>query len=189
MDEPKPARALYVILDDSGGGPAMTLVEVEDQDGHSVRVPLERRPDGLWRLGPFAPPDGGDRGYGFPRPCRAEFARLSVDNPRRLLDWVRSREIDGAQLSEAAGYLGVAAGNLPGAWFRDEAIEALTALLTHPAPIVREGAIIGLQRAGLVIDGGPLPRLVRMLLHDPSPGVREAAADLFDVDLRGDDHG
>jgi hypothetical protein len=51
MDEPKPARALYVILDDSGGGPAMTLVEVEDQDGHSVRVPLERRPDGLWRLG------------------------------------------------------------------------------------------------------------------------------------------
>lgn len=45
------SRPLYVIV--AWEGDQLVFVEIEDEDGNSVRVPASERPDGVTALGPL----------------------------------------------------------------------------------------------------------------------------------------
>lgn len=71
-----------------------------------------------------------------------------------------------------------ALGDVP-AGCRPEALASLMALLRHPRPIVREGAIYGIEK---LADGRmPILERLRPMLDDPSAGVREAAREALGV--------
>ncbi len=58
----------------------------------------------------------------------------------------------------------------------NEGILDLLYLLTHPSPLVREGAIYGLQRALFTVSA--IPQILQQLtLEDPSATIREIAQD------------
>ena len=74
------------------------------------------------------------------------------------------------QLSEDAEQAGMVAD-------RAGAIEALTVLLTHKSAVVREGAIYGLTpHLEYYVE-----QLRQMSEQDPSPGIRDAAAEALEV--------
>jgi hypothetical protein len=56
-------------------------------------------------------------------------------------------------------------------------VAAVVELLGHAAPLVREGALLGLQDS---TDAGIRARVGAMATCDPSPGVRATAADLVE---------
>ncbi len=95
------------------------------------------------------------------------FAEWAANAPLRLLAMIQSGGLRPADLTFAAE----AAGEI------NDSIEVrrvLCALLTHGAPLVREGAIYGLVKH---LDGETRSILEEVAGTDPSPGVREAAAE------------
>jgi hypothetical protein len=95
-------------------------------------------------------------------PSEALFERLVLDDPGRLIEMLRSNELAPTLLTYAAEI----AGRLK------LAVPALVALLGHPAPIVREGAVYGLADH---LDDRIRAALRTLADQDPSPGVRAAA--------------
>lgn len=97
----------------------------------------------------------------FPTPCENSFKALAKEDPDKLLRWVNSELLEPSDLTFAAEELG----NI------DSSLPALIQLLSHTSPIVREGAIVGLDI---------LKYRINDLFHhhatkDPSPGVRHVA--------------
>ncbi len=106
----------------------------------------------------------------FPRHCEGEFEHLSVHDGPALIRLLTPDELPPHLLTYAAEWAGDIPVATPGL------VEALLALLGHPDPGVREGAVYGLLK--LTEDRPDLRELV--LRHtdpavEPSPGVRRAA--------------
>jgi hypothetical protein len=55
--------------------------------------------------------------------------------------------------------------------------ETLLELLKHPSPVVREGALLGIDN----ILSEVKDKLIHMVCHDESPGVRDCAKDTWDT--------
>lgn len=110
------------------------------------------------------------------RPCRAVFDQLASRNPARLLAWLRDETLDDHLLTFAAE----SAGRVP-AEFADDARRSLIDLLRHPRAYVREGAVYGL--AELPLTDETVQALNKRVdpSVEPSPGVRDAAADSLDA--------
>lgn len=101
---------------------------------------------------------------------RAVLETWSTNAPEQLLEIVRSGRLDLPLLTFAAEALGDVS---PGC--RPAALLSLMGLLRHPRPIIREGAIYGIEK---LADGRmPILERLRPMLDDPSPGVREAAGE------------
>jgi hypothetical protein len=100
----------------------------------------------------------------FPNPCRAEFERLSQEDPAQLLAWVRSGELQPSDLTFAAEYLGR----------NVDATSVLIDITKHESPIVREGALHGLYQIMSTIDC----KILYVSEADESPGVRYVAKDI-----------
>ena len=102
-------------------------------------------------------------------PCEAMFEHLAAYDPERLL--ALARTLPPAQLTHAAEWIGRS--GHPRAW------QALATMLRDKSPLVREGAIIGLEALGPDALGRARSLLVDRALEDqePSPGVRAAAQD------------
>jgi len=107
------------------------------------------------------------RGY-----CQAVFEDLARSSPEELAEIIRENHAPDTRLTFAAEILG-----------RDVDTPAVAAMLkeiilTHPSPLVREGAVLGLshhlQRIGVQTT------LHRAAANDPSPGVRRAAAEALE---------
>lgn len=117
---------------------------------------------------------GGAATYEAPfQPSRALFEHLAARDPRRLLDLIVSRELAPAHMTfaaEIAGRSGYA-----------EAVVVLLPLLEDIAPLVREGAIYGLEPHIHI----PAVRTAILRLTNPanesSAGVRTAAAEALDL--------
>lgn len=74
----------------------------------------------------------------WPRPCRDEFARLALEAPNKLLDWLRAGVLSPAHTSFALEALGSSRK-------RSAVPHLLGQLLMGGVPIVREGAVYGLE--------------------------------------------
>lgn len=102
-------------------------------------------------------------------PCEKTFQQMAADEPKELVAWILSGELGGPDLSFAAEALGSV---------EDAAlvVPALLEVLTHPSAPTREGAVYGLgPHAERSLEARAA--LEQVAAHDPSPGVREAAAD------------
>jgi HEAT repeat protein len=112
----------------------------------------------------------------FKEHCEEEFAFLAKRHPTRLLSLI------GGELQtrpELLTFAAEAAGRISST---SAVIASLLPLLTHPDPVVREGAIYGLQPH---LEGSIEARaaLRELAVADLSPGVRDAARDaLADID-------
>ena len=104
--------------------------------------------------------------------CQAVFEELARSSPEELAEIIRDNRAPDTRLTYAAEILG-----------RDVDTSAVAAMLreivqTHPSPLVREGAVLGLshhlQRIGV------RDTLHRAAANDPSPGVRRAAAEALE---------
>jgi len=99
--------------------------------------------------------------------CEAMFIELASVAPSELSELVSEGRLPASRLTYAAEALGRA---------QDAALvmRSLLPLLRHPAPIVREGAIIGLGRHLTPVVRA---RLAEVAQQDPSAAVRRAALD------------
>lgn len=106
---------------------------------------------------------------GYENPCVAAFEYLVQWHPYDFLAWLANNELPNSSLTYAAEYA---------KYVKDsEAVrKALVPLLNHPSPLVREGAIVGLEPH---LDKELKYRLEEMSENDPSEGVRMAAEDVL----------
>jgi len=104
--------------------------------------------------------------------CQALFRQLALDAPGELSHLVRVARLPVHHLTFAAEALGSVDADL--------AVTPLLLLLGHPSPIVREGAVYGLQRH--LASPGVGQRLTELAREDPSPAVRTAATDALSDD-------
>lgn len=106
-------------------------------------------------------------------PCEAMFEHLAHHAPRRLLAMVST--LAPAQLTHAAEWIGRSGD--------PHALTVLASMLRHPAALVREGAIIGLEALGTAALQHAQPLLLERALEDSetSPGVRAAAMDALSL--------
>lgn len=100
---------------------------------------------------------------------------MALNDPERLFRLVR----DGELLVPLLTFAAEALGQVPPAYY-PQASQLLRRLLVHSAAVVREGAIYGI--AGLAERLPTVLEFVRPLAGDrePSPGVREAAAEVLE---------
>lgn len=103
-------------------------------------------------------------------PCEAVFEFLAQHYPAELLKLLASRRLRPTDLTFAAEIAGQLTDST-------EVRRILHPLLTHADALVREGAIYGLARH---IDPALRQDLTRLTSSDPSPAVRQAAADTLD---------
>jgi len=96
-----------------------------------------------------------------------ELVEWASRDPQRLVNVLKSDLLRSSDLTFAAE----AAGAIEDS---DIVRDALCALLKHESPLVREGAIYGLVHH---LDDSVVVSLRRIVDLDPSPGVRDAAAD------------
>lgn len=101
------------------------------------------------------------------RPCEGAFEVLAARFPHDLAKLIELGRLGSADLTFAAEALG----RSELGWL---VRHALKPLLTHASPVVREGAIYGLQKH---IDGSTRAALSALSRDDPSPAVRLAATD------------
>lgn len=101
------------------------------------------------------------------RPCEAAFELLALRFPYDLVKLIALNRLDPSDLTFAAEALGR---SKIGSLVR----YSLKPLLQHSSPVVREGAIYGLQRH---IDANIRRELEALATNDPSGAVRTAAED------------
>ncbi len=112
----------------------------------------------------------GDALKAEPYPTPALLETWAAEQPERLLSIVERPDASLVVLSNAAEALGAIAHA-----FLPAALVALRVLLRHDRPIVREGAVYGLER---IAERSPQSLLfLQPLVDDPSPGVRAAVQD------------
>ena len=108
----------------------------------------------------------------WPEPSKTIFEELSVHEPEKLARWIQSETLEPGQLTFAAEVLGQSgATNLT-------KMRTLHPLLSHPHPLVREGAIYGLGYCE--IWPATKKKLGKMAIEDPSKGVRLAIQELME---------
>lgn len=116
----------------------------------------------------------------WPTPCDNEFERLAKDDPAQLIAWIRSGEMSPGLLTRAAEALGDA--------HHADTLAVLLDLVQHAAPVVREGALLGIGRrhslgwrlgVRLVTDVARL-RVEYISRNDTSPAVRQTAVDILE---------
>jgi HEAT repeat protein len=105
----------------------------------------------------------------WPKPCLDSFNKLAKEDPRKLIRWINSGDLDPARLSFAAEALGIG--------WEDPKVsrvvtDALIKLLSNEAAIVREGAVYGLEHCHGYLVKDALQRAAR---DDESPDVQLAA--------------
>lgn len=117
----------------------------------------------------------------FPEPSRkAFFTYMSREKPYDLIKWIESGTLKPYDLTYAAETLGDIEG------CEALLVPVLRNLLDHEDAMVREGAIYGIYKQRLYDirsgwqDVDTLRKLRRMAVNDPSPGVRNAAADVIE---------
>lgn len=110
----------------------------------------------------------------FPKPSELSFKIVSI---KRLLEWIGSEELSPGHLTHALEELGR----------RSDAssVSVIVASFSHPSPIVREGAIIGIARywskrhtqsmTTKDLFHNHRERLLEVMLSDGSPACRLAA--------------
>lgn len=102
------------------------------------------------------------------RPCRNTFTYLRTHAPATLLHLLAAQQLGGAHLSWAAEEAGRITA-LPAGVI----VAAVTPLLTHVTPYVREGAVYGLQP--FLHRADVWAAVVTVARSDPSPTMREVA--------------
>jgi len=103
-------------------------------------------------------------------PCEAAFEFLAQNYPHELLKLIASDRLRPTDLTFAAEIAGQLLDST-------EVRGILFPLLAHADAVVREGAIYGLSRH---VDQTVRTELSRLVTSDPSPAVRQAAADTLD---------
>jgi hypothetical protein len=111
----------------------------------------------------------------WPKPCLDSFNKLAKEDPKRLIRWINSGDLDPERLTFAAEALGMG--------WEDPKVsrvvtDALIRLLNHEAAIVREGAIYGLEHCQ---DWGVKNALERVARNDESPNVQLAAREAWEA--------
>lgn len=113
------------------------------------------------------------------RPCRNTFERLAREAPELLIAWAQTGYgLDVAELSFALEALGTVD--------TQESRLALERGLEHESPIVREGAVLGIDAAIANHVGCPgwrregLRLALKRHLNDPSPGVCAAVREALE---------
>lgn len=101
--------------------------------------------------------------------CEELFDYLAVEHPDQLVRLLLSMKMPASDLTFAAEI----AGRIDDS---RKVRPVLLALLKHPDPVVREGAIYGLARH---VDPSVIAELQRLVTTDLSPAVRTAASDLL----------
>lgn len=145
-----PAPATYALAIGMG---ANTLTPIPNADTNRSTVPL--------RTGVV---DTANQAT----PSIAEFERLASEDPARLVAWLPA--LSAPDLTHALEALGTADAEL--------ALPALTEMVReHPKSYVREGALYGLERLS---SQEALAEIARSSTHDPSPGIREVAAEILE---------
>ena len=146
-------------------GPAAKILESAEKETlqgpcRPPQPPFDMLPDAIAR----------DVSLRWPGVCEAVFDFLACQSPDGLAILIKRAELDSADLTFAAEALGHTEN---GALVRD----TLLPLLEHGSPVVREGAIYGLQQH---LNDAVRQRLREISVRDPSPGVRTAAEDALD---------
>ncbi|MGW8286392.1 MAG: HEAT repeat domain-containing protein, partial [Candidatus Deferrimicrobiaceae bacterium] len=111
----------------------------------------------------------------FPRPCENAFDALAATDRDRLLAWVTAGELGPAHLTYALEALGRSGHPL--------AALVLLHSANHAHPLVREGAVLGLDALG--VPGASHGLVAELAESDPSPGVRAVCRDVLDEDADG----
>jgi HEAT repeat protein len=101
------------------------------------------------------------------------FEYLARNDPTALI--VLANSLQPAHLTHAAEWIGRSGDPRAG--------QVLATLLRHPSPLVREGAIVGLEALGGPALEGCRALLIERALEgsEPSPGVRAAARDALSL--------
>jgi HEAT repeat protein len=146
--------------------------EAEDLAKVSRQTIVERSrgrafPPPFDELSPSAATDVADR---WGEPCEAAFEFLAQNYPHELLKLIASNRLRPTDLTFAAEIAGQLLDST-------EVRGILHPLLAHADAVVREGAIYGLARH---VDQALGVELRKLATSDPSPAVRQAAADTLD---------
>ncbi|MDR6219033.1 hypothetical protein [Deinococcus soli (ex Cha et al. 2016)] len=112
------------------------------------------------------------------RPCRNTFTHLRTHAPATLLHLIAAQQLGTAHLSWAAEEAGHITTLPAGA-----IVAAIKPLLAHGTPVVREGAVYGLQPFLHRLDAWAA--VVTLARSDPSPTIREVAAEALLEHLDG----
>lgn len=101
-------------------------------------------------------------------PCENTFNYLATFYPEKLAEWIRSDTLSPGFLTHALEYLGDTK--------LKNVVSIIEPFLTHESPLVREGAVLGLQNH--------LNEALRNFIHelsinDPNGGVRFTATDIL----------
>jgi hypothetical protein len=94
------------------------------------------------------------------------------EHPTQLIGLIEDGVMDDAELTFVAEALGDAGES------RDIVVDTLIKLSEHKSPLVREGAVYGLE--GHIDIDKAYKRLVEMAANDDSLGVRDSAIDAID---------
>lgn len=103
-------------------------------------------------------------------PCEETFQRLAIEDPQGLIRLIGEGTLEVTDLTFAAEI----AGDIPDS---NLVRPILLRLLGHSSPLVREGAVYGLRHH---LNQETYDRLTQLMKSDPSPGVREAAAEAIE---------
>jgi hypothetical protein len=145
--------------------------------GESPAFPWTADVDKCWRFVPqssmevvLVQAEASTAATDRPDPTESDFRRLATESPLRLVWLLRYGGLRPAQLTFAAEI----AGGIPQP---DVVVPALVELLSHPSPVVREGAVYGL---GKHLTDEVRLRLAAVSEQDSSPAVRAAAHDALE---------
>lgn len=111
----------------------------------------------------------------FKEHCEDEFIYLAKNDPHKLEDLIKNDLVDRPDLLTFAAEAVC--------WITDVdlAIKIATPLLTHPDPVVREGAVYG-----IIFEVGYCPDIKKLLQNlyktETSPGVRESIRYVLEKD-------
>ena len=101
-----------------------------------------------------------------PKPIESNFKKMAVEDPAEFIAWIDEESMIPSDLTFAAEIASKVKDS-------SLAVPCLLKLLGHAHPVVREGAIYGIE--GHLNYEGVRDKLSRMAKEDPSEGVREAA--------------
>lgn len=151
----------------STGVSTSVRVRFEDENANMTSVVLKqvRRDEGprfFQASQPPVPPDWKGE----------DFKTLATREPGRLAALVAKGPLADHDLTYAAEALGLIADT-------NLVVTILEPLTRHASPVVREGVIYGLSRH-VTASAVARAALERLAAHDPSPGVRAAAAEALD---------